>query len=123
MAESARESFNLVQVCNYSIDFLRELGRGGFGTVYKGFHCEGQIVAIKKVSKTERQKASAEAVKFHFLKENIRHGNIIMVNDVKTWEDSMWIVMEYCDFGDLNNFFSKYHKKSAQKQKLTSWGK
>ena len=30
------------------------------------------------------------------------------VYDVKTWMDSMWIVMEFCDLGDLNKFFEKY---------------
>ena len=65
---------------------------------------------MKKVSKSNRQKASTEAVKFHLLKGKIHHENIIKVYDVKTWQDSIWIMMEFCDLGDLNTFFEKYHQ-------------
>ena len=122
MEASNRESLGTVKVLGYSIDFLRELGRGGFGTVYRGYDDDGNSVAIKKVSKSDRQRASTEAVKFHFLKENILHENIIKVFNVKTWEDSMWIVMEYCDFGDLDNFFKKHHQKFDTKKKLNIIG-
>ena len=122
MEASNRGSLGTVKVLGYSIDFLRELGRGGFGTVYRGYDDEGNSVAIKKVSKSDRQRASTEAVKFHFLKENILHENIIKVFNVKSWEDSMWIVMEYCDFGDLENFFKKYHQKFDTKKKLNIIG-
>ena len=80
---ASKETSGLVTVLGYSIDFLRELGRGGFGTVYRGYDDDGNSVAIKKVSKSDRQKASTEAVKFHYLKDNIFHGNIIKVYDVK----------------------------------------
>ena len=119
METSNKESLGMVEVLGYSIDFLRELGRGGFGTVYRGYDDDGKSVAIKKVSKSDRQKASAEAVKFHFLKENILHANTTKVCNVKTWEDSMWIVMEYCEFGDLNNFFKNYHQKLDTNKNLT----
>ena len=122
MEASKRGSLGTVKVLGYSIDFLRELGRGGFGTVYRGYDDDGNSVAIKKVSKSDRQRASTEAVKFHFLKENILHENIIKVFNVKTWEDSMWIVMEYCDFGDLDNFFKKHHQKFDTKKKLNIIG-
>ena len=120
---SNRENLGMVSVLGYSIDFLRELGRGGFGTVYRGYDDDGNTVAIKKVSKSDRHNASAEAVKLHFLTENIRHENIIKVDNVKTWKDSMWIVMEYCNFGDLNNFFKKYHQKLNRKKILIIMGK
>ena len=106
------------KVCGYSIDLLHEIGRGSFGTVYRGYDDDGHSVAIKKISKHNREAAIKEAVKFYSLKKGVRHGNIIKVHDVKTWEDSMWIVMEYCDFEDLNNFFEKYHGKLDKKKKV-----
>ena len=120
MSVSRRERFDHVKVFGYSIDFLRELGRGAFGTVYKGYGVDGSIVAIKKVSKSERKKASTEAVKFHYLKGKIPHENIIKVFDVRSWEDSMWIVMEYCDHGDLNKFMEKFQQNldTAKKVKI-----
>ena len=106
------------KVCGYSIDLLHEIGRGSFGTVYRGYDDDGHSVAIKKISKHNREAAIKEAVIFYSLKKGVRHENIIKVHDVKTWEDSMWIVMEYCDFEDLNNFFEKYHGKLDKKKKV-----
>ena len=102
----------------YKIDFLQELGCGGFGSVYKGHDVHGNTVAIKRVSKSDRRHASTEAVKAHFLKEKILHDNIIKVCNVKSFKDSMWIVMEFCDLGDLNEFFIKYHQKIDTTVKL-----
>ena len=96
------------KIFDYTIDFLQELGRGSFGTVYKGSDDDGSSVAIKKVSKNDKKKASTEAVKFHFLKEKIFHNHFMKVYDVKTWMDSMWKVIKFCDLGDLNKFFEKY---------------
>ena len=47
----------------------------------------------------------------HFLQKNISNEHIVKVYDVKTWMNSMWIMMEYCDLGDLNKFFDKYCRK------------
>ena len=110
MAESSGSTNPSIKgnIFGYTIDFLQELGRGSFGTVYRGSNAEGNCVAIKKISKADKKAASTEAVKFHFLKEKIFHGHVMKVHDVKTWSDSMWIVMEYCELGDLNKFFEKY---------------
>ena len=97
----------VTDVFGNKVDLLQELGRGGFGTVYKGTNRFGDTIAVKKISKKDRTKASAEAVKFHFLKRTISHRQIIKVYDVKSSDDSMWIMMEYCDLGDLNEYFKR----------------
>ena len=122
MAASSKESLVTTNVFGYSVDLLHELGRGSFGTVFSGHDDDNNSVAVKKVSKYDRKKASTEAVKFHLLKKSVLHENIIKVYDVKNWEDSMWIVMEYCDLEDLNNFFEKYHGKLDMNQKVKIMG-
>ena len=96
-----------IKVYDYTVKMLEQLGRGAFGTVYQGFNKDQNVVAIKQVSKTDRRKASAEAVKFNYLKWKISSEHIVEVHDVKTWKDSMWIVMEYCDLGRSEQLLSK----------------
>ena len=83
----------------------------------QGFNEDHNPVAIKQVSKSDRRRASAEAVKSHYLKQNVSGEHIIGVYDVKTWEDSIWIMMEFCDLGDLNNYFENYHQNLDAKEK------
>ena len=46
------------KVHDYTFNFLQQLGRGGFGTVYKGWDKDQNIVAIKQISKNDKRKAS-----------------------------------------------------------------
>ena len=59
-----------VETFGYTVDLMDELGRGGFGTVYKGFNRQSaKTVAMEKVSKMEKRKAITEAVRCYYLKE------------------------------------------------------
>ena len=125
MASNA-ESSGVIKIFGYTVDILQELGRGAFGTVFKGYD-EGQdAIAVKKVAigneREDRKKASSEAMKFHFLKNNVHNDHVIKVYDVKKSVDSMWIVIEFCDLGDLNNFFIKHIPKIDTKAKRNIMG-
>ena len=118
MAVSSIERLATTNFFGYSVDLLHGIGRGSFGTVFRGHDDDGNSFAIKKVSKYDRKKASTEAVKFHLLKKSVLHENIIKVHNVKNWEHSIWIVMEYCDLEDRNKFFEKYHRKLDTNKKV-----
>ena len=119
MATSGKNNSNNMKSFGYQINFFDNLlGHGAFGTVYRGQNDAGTNFAIKRVSKTNKKHASTEAVKAHFLKQKINNDHVVKVHDVKAWKDSMWIVMEYCDLGDLNNFFEKYQQKLDNKSRF-----
>ena len=99
----------LIKVHAYTVDLMNELGHGTFGEVYKGWNKSNDLIAIKRISKRNGTKTITEAVVFYNLKKNIRHNNIIMVHDVKTYGDFMWIMMEFCNLGDLNQFFKTHN--------------
>ena len=108
MATAQQSASPEYEIGGFRLNLVQEIGRGGFGTVYKGYNIDGRIAAVKKVSKRDRKKAASEAVRFHYLKETIIHPNVVTVFDVKTGDDAMWIIMEYCDLGDLNDFHKHY---------------
>ena len=104
----------VTNVDEYRVDLMNELGSGTFGTVYKGWNTSNnQTIAIKRVSKSNRTMASSEALKSYYLKKNITHNNIITVYDVKNCGEFMWIMMEFCNLGDMNQFF-KTHSMLVQ---------
>ena len=50
MALPAKPSGGVVELGSYTIDLMQELGRGTFGTVYKGHHTKTKaVVAVKKM--------------------------------------------------------------------------
>ena len=116
MATAMREDLGRVvsQVFHYSVDFMDVLGRGDFGTVYKGHdHNSDSTIAAKQVSlvhKTDGNKIVTDTTEVLLqlnghdeYTENAEY--ILKVHDVKVYKMAMWIFTEYCDFGNLNCFF------------------
>ena len=110
MANSKLDNGKKVQILGYTVNLLRELGRGSFGTVYKGRNQNGRV-ALKKLKTGEREEirsAAIEAVTLQKLLKDPRlqeNDHIVSIYDVRLFEGSIWIVMEYCDFGNLNDYF------------------
>ena len=116
MATAMREDRGRVvsQVFHYSVDFMDVLGRGEFGTVYKGHdHNSDSTIAAKQVSlvhKPAGNKIVTDTTEVLLqlggndeYTENAEY--ILKVLGVKVYRMTMWIFMEYCDFGNLNCFF------------------
>ena len=90
------------------------IGRGSFGEVYlttkKG---SNQKFATKKFEREEIEKT--EAMKYLkneiIILQNLKHPNIVKFEDVKKTKKHFYIVMEYCNGGELSKALEKYQEK------------
>ena len=92
------------QIGRYKIQ--EELGRGGFGRVYRAFDpIVGRPVAIKmltEVSADTQTRFRNEAK----VAGNLRHKNIVTVYEYGTYEGSPFLTMEYLEGEDLQQIIA-----------------
>ncbi len=100
------EEFKDKQIGDYLLN--EELGSGGFGKVVLGIHIPtGEKVAIKIMDK--EQILSDELNKVRVLNEIsilkiVRHNNIIKLYEVMETPQKIYLIMEYCEKGELFNY-------------------
>lgn len=88
-------------------DCVKEIGRGAYGTVFKGLNnVTGQFVAIKRI--TLRNKIE-DFNELHVLKE-ASHPHIITPLEYCVFENNLYIVSEFCEGGSL---FQRILKKKS----------
>lgn len=83
-----------------------EIGHGKFGEVRVGASkVNGNDVAIKIISKKEMEREDKELIKTEIeIMKICQHPNIIRLLDVFEDEQYIYLIMEYCNGGDLFNF-------------------
>lgn len=91
------------------------IGRGAYSNVYRGRHRENLsiIVAIKVVSKTQLHSADLLAKEIEMLQELASitrsgncHKNLVALWDVHETPRKSYLVMEYCNGGDLQDYLT-----------------
>ncbi|XP_054285473.1 serine/threonine-protein kinase ULK3 isoform X2 [Macrosteles quadrilineatus] len=116
MAKPEPDSSKKSSPHQHSIDgyaIVEKIGAGSYSTVYKGFRTIGprETVAIKCVEKSKLSTTGRENIitEIRMLKM-LKHEYIVQMKDFQ-WDDRfIYIVMEYCDGGDLSAFIRKRHK-------------
>ncbi|XP_031780777.1 serine/threonine-protein kinase ULK3 [Nasonia vitripennis] len=102
---------SLPSVKDYTL--LEKIGAGSYSTVYKAFKRDGsrEVVAIKCVDKSTLSKSAIDNLitEINLLKI-LKHEHIVEMRDFFWDEGHIYIVMEYCDGGDLSNFIKRKHK-------------
>ena len=109
-------SFNFLdnwEVPFESISDLQWLGSGAQGAVFVG-QLDNEPVAVKKVK-------DEDETNIHHLRK-LNHPNIIQFKGVCTQSPCYCIIMEYCPFGPLFNFFRDGTDKVPPKR-LIDWSK
>ena len=97
-----------VQVGDYIIK--KTIGQGTFGKVKLGYYIVGkEKVAIKILEKSKiKDKDDAERVDREInILQKFNHPNVILVTEIFEKDDKYYIVMEYCEGGELFNYIVK----------------
>lgn len=96
---------------NYSYDMMKCLGEGAFGKVYEGtFIPNNQRVAIKRLDlrQIEGNEYLKNAINTEIsILKKFKHENIVEFIDFLASKNSLYLVMEFCEQGDLKRYLRK----------------
>ena len=95
------------------------LGAGSYGIVYKAFDEEdGNSIVAKSIDGEKHPKI------FKDNRQNLlglKHHNIINILDLYQIDKTFWMMMEFCNHGDLNDFFRKKKSGYPYKSRNHQW--
>ena len=95
---------NISKIKSHSVDTSQILGQGAFGVVFKGTGPKRNIIAAKRIDGKQHPRILTQDLD-RFLQ--LDHPNIVKILDTHRDEDIMWIIMPFCEFGDLNVYYRK----------------
>ena len=89
--------------------FIKRIGKGHYGQVYKAIHVNSKlIVAVKCLKREGLSNHQLKNVENEVLVlEKAHHKNIVTMIDRMKSKNSYYLVLEYCNGGDLASFISK----------------
>jgi serine/threonine-protein kinase ULK/ATG1 len=99
---------------------LKKIGKGSFSNVFKAHKLddENAFYAIKIVSLKNLSNKIIENIKNEInIMLKINHENIIKLHETITSHKYIYLIMDYCDGGDLYKFIKKHGKLSEEESK------
>ncbi|KAK7790208.1 hypothetical protein R5R35_013171 [Gryllus longicercus] len=90
-----------------------KIGSGSYSTVYKAFKKDGsrEVVAIKCVSKNKLSRSAIDNIITEItLLKVLKHQYIVEMRDFQWDERFIYIIMEFCEGGDLSRFIQRRKK-------------
>ncbi|CAH2354599.1 putative calcium/calmodulin-dependent protein kinase type II [[Candida] railenensis] len=111
---------------NYQL--LNLLGEGAFSVVYRGVdRTTGKTVAIKVINKTDLNQKQLNNIKNEIaIMKRSNHKNVLKLIDAHNTEENCFLILEYCDGGEIFNkiieytYFSEELSRHVFKQLLSS---
>lgn len=88
------------------------LGRGAFGSVYRALNWStGETVAIKQIRLADLPKAELTTIMQEIdLLKHLNHPNIVKYHNSVRGQDSLYIILEYCENGSLHSICKNFGK-------------
>ncbi|EEB09272.2 STE/STE11/CDC15 protein kinase Cdc7 [Schizosaccharomyces japonicus yFS275] len=88
------------------------LGKGAFGTVYRGLNMQnGETVAVKKIKLSKMLKTNLQVIQTEIeLLKKLDHPNIVKYRGTFKTDDSLCLVLEYCENGSLHSICKSFGK-------------
>jgi len=100
-------------------DPSEKLGQGAYGSVFKGTHiASGAILAIKQCPNLGPSKESIQK-EIDILKQ-CKHDNIVQYYGSTVKGKVLWILMEFCGGGAINDFMAAMPEKTFNEQQIAS---
>jgi serine/threonine protein kinase len=96
--------------CKYIITH-RKIGEGSFSKVYRGYIQEP--VAIKKINLSRIKNHKSNLEEEIKIMASLKHKNIVNLLDTVRHDGQIYLIMEYCEDGDLK----KYLRRQPMKEK------
>ena len=104
---AAKEIF---RIGKFDVDKSDIKGQGGFGSVYGGKHRHSkEVVAVKQCIVSDDMKGAIALKEIKNFQHITPHKHIVKMLDYDYGSKSFWIIMEYCDLGDLDHYMQRFH--------------
>ncbi|KAG7378596.1 Serine/threonine-protein kinase ulk2 [Phytophthora boehmeriae] len=99
-----------------------KLGSGSFAVVYKGYHKTSKVpVAIKALSLNKLNGKLLTNLEMEIaIMRQIDHPNVVKLYDIKKTEKHMYLILEYCAGGDLQQYMRRRQQGTNLASQLLS---
>ncbi|KAK9072766.1 hypothetical protein SSX86_009201 [Deinandra increscens subsp. villosa] len=112
MVESLRYDFNAVKAATSNFSEENKLGRGGFGTVYKGRFEDGNEIAVKRLAWDSRQ-GDLEFKNEVLLVAKLQHRNLVRLQGFSKEGSERLLIYEYMPNASLDQFIFDPTKRTV----------
>ncbi|XP_055064676.2 STE20-like serine/threonine-protein kinase [Misgurnus anguillicaudatus] len=101
---------------NQTWDTLGELGDGAFGKVYKAHNQTTGVVGAAKVIEVRGEEQLDDYITEIDILAACRHGNILSLLEAVYFEGWLWIIIEYCPGGALDDIMLELERGLSEQQ-------
>ncbi|BAB90000.1 hypothetical protein [Oryza sativa Japonica Group] len=109
--------YTLQQIKEATRDFSNEIGKGGFGHVYKGKLPSGTDVAVKRLAVSSSGQGFDQFMNEIKLMATLQHRNLVRLLGFCIQNEENILIYEYMENGSLDDVFSDPERKS----RLLDW--